>query len=431
MQQKISAGGEFGVHFGKPKKIPLWDFRGVAFLNTADTEMGWTIVRINRRIEWPGLCQMLADTPSRSVPGNGPALPRPKILLMLTEALPSAPIQQALAPVCAEARAAEDLRSARLLLSQETWDLLVVDLSPHNNDALELLRTVQEMGLDTGLAVFAHPSLTGKLEQAVSLGVDSVLFLPVSAPHLRDMVQRCSTSVLRRRREKQSLAALEEHANALKKRYEGLATEMRQMEGSVLGALLSALAMREVDCIGHSLRVREYTRYFSQYVGYPEKLRIHLEHAALLHDIGKIGISDMLLFRSGVLTPAEVERMRPHVVLGEQVLERIGFLRPAAVLVRRHHERFDGTGFPDGLRGEEIPLGDRIFSIVDAYDALTTDRPYRRAMDHSAAIQELQRCSGSHFDPRLVGAFAQVPAAAWAEMRRQTEARASKLDLLF
>jgi response regulator RpfG family c-di-GMP phosphodiesterase len=134
-----------------------------------------------------------------------------------------------------------------------------------------------------------------------------------------------------------------------------------------------------------------------------------IEHGVLLHDIGKIGIPDGILLKSGRLSVEEWKIMRTHPDLGRRLVERIPFLRGAVPIVYHHHERWDGTGYPCGLQGEMIPLGARVFAVADAFDAMTCDRPYSVAISFEAARAEIERCAGTHFDPAIVQAFLKVP----------------------
>jgi HD-GYP domain-containing protein (c-di-GMP phosphodiesterase class II) len=171
-------------------------------------------------------------------------------------------------------------------------------------------------------------------------------------------------------------------------------------------ALAAALELRDDQTGGHATRVTRLALDLTRLVA-PELVDDpQLEFGFLLHDVGKIGIRDAVLLKPGPLEPREWEEMRNHTLFGERVLEGIPYLSGAASeIVAAHHERWDGSGYPKGLRGEEIPLPARIFAIVDAYDAMTSDRPYRRAMSVADALAELERCAGSQFDPQLVRAF--------------------------
>ena len=140
----------------------------------------------------------------------------------------------------------------------------------------------------------------------------------------------------------------------------------------------------------------------------------------LLHDIGKIGIPDAILVKPGPLMPAEWTVMRSHPEIGRRLIEKIPFLRGAIPIVCHHHERWDGTGYPLGLRGEAIPIGARIFAVADALDAMTDDRPYSRAISFETARDEMKRCAGSHFDPGVVNTFPSVPLQAFAGIRHRS-----------
>jgi HD-GYP domain-containing protein (c-di-GMP phosphodiesterase class II) len=154
--------------------------------------------------------------------------------------------------------------------------------------------------------------------------------------------------------------------------------------------------------------------------GVPEAELPALAHGVLLHDIGKIGIPDGILLKPGPLTEDEWKIMRRHPEIGKQLIEKIPFLHGAVPIVYSHHEKWDGSGYPRGLKGEEIPLGARIFMVVDAFDAITFDRPYSKAQPFDVAKSEIKRCAGKHFDPGVVTAFFNVPETLLEEIRRKS-----------
>ena len=173
-----------------------------------------------------------------------------------------------------------------------------------------------------------------------------------------------------------------------------------------------------------SSRVRAYTAHLARLLGCPPALPPQLEHAALLHDIGKIAVSDAILLKPAKLTEEEWVEMRKHSGAGEQILNRVSFLRSAAIIVRHHHERFDGTGYPDGLAREQIPLmGARIFAFADTLDAMTSDRHYRKAPGFAAVLSEVRRCIGTQFDPRIAEIFCQVSKERWKDLRARVGQR--------
>lgn len=183
---------------------------------------------------------------------------------------------------------------------------------------------------------------------------------------------------------------------------------LRANEETLLG-LVSALDMKEHNTNLHSQRVRKYTLLLADKFGFDETGKRAIGFGALLHDVGKIAVPDEILLKPGTLTDEEQNVMRNHPSAGYGIVNRIEFLREAAEIVHAHHERFDGSGYPRGLKGEDIPLGARLFAVADVYDALTSARPYRTAMSHEEALIEIKKGSSRHFDPKAVDAFLAIP----------------------
>lgn len=194
---------------------------------------------------------------------------------------------------------------------------------------------------------------------------------------------------------------------------------------TLMHILCSALDMRDRVTQGHSQRVAGLSLAVAQQLGIDGEELVDIERGAILHDIGKITLPDEILSKPGPLTAEEWERMRRHPESGYCMVKDVPFLRKASEIVRTHHERYDGSGYPEGLKGGEIPLGARIFAVVDAYDAITSDRPYRRARSHEEALEEIRLHTGTQFDPAVVEAFLRAeavglitPGSTWAESRR-------------
>jgi putative nucleotidyltransferase with HDIG domain len=188
-------------------------------------------------------------------------------------------------------------------------------------------------------------------------------------------------------------------------RQRSLLQELANANEETLLGLVSALDLREHNTRLHSQRVREYTELVASRFGVDEKTRREIGFGALLHDVGKIAVPDQILLKPDKLTEVEWREMRKHPEAGYRIVKRIGFLKNAAEIVYAHHEKFDGGGYPRGLKGEDIPLGARMFMVADVYDALTSERPYRLPVTYEEAAAEVRRLSGSHFDPVVVDTF--------------------------
>jgi len=175
------------------------------------------------------------------------------------------------------------------------------------------------------------------------------------------------------------------------------------------------------DTVGHSQYVANYSLLLTRELGITDrKFLVDIERGALLHDIGKIGIPESILMKNGPLTTIEREIVKDHPLIGYKLIEEFSFLKQAALVVLCHHEHFDGTGFPYNLAGEEIPLEARIFSLADTVDAITSDRPYRRGQSFEGARREIEKHSGTQFDPQLVEVFLSIPEERWQRSKIET-----------
>ncbi len=188
----------------------------------------------------------------------------------------------------------------------------------------------------------------------------------------------------------------------------GLYDDLRSLFYNTVETLVRTIQAKDQYTSGHSVRVSRYSLLIADKLGLSNKERHQLYLAAMLHDIGKIGVPDDLLNRPGKLTEEEMERVRNHVQLGASMIEMLGEMHPIVPLIRHHHEAWDGSGYPDGLRGEEIPLISRIVAAADMYDAMTSDRAYRKARTHQEAVAEVERVRGVKLDPRVADAFLTV-----------------------
>jgi response regulator RpfG family c-di-GMP phosphodiesterase len=202
--------------------------------------------------------------------------------------------------------------------------------------------------------------------------------------------------------------------------------ELSRTYRSTLGALAMALDARDAETRGHSERVVAYSLRLGVQLGLPREEMTGLERGALLHDVGKIGVRDAILLKPAPLTAEEWQEMKLHTEFGRAILEQVPFLRNAIPVVAEHHERWDGGGYPNGLAGEAIDVKARVFAVADCVDAVTSDRPYRRANTFEVAGEELRLHAGTQFDPRIVEAFFEIPYEEWRDLRR----RADELSIL-
>jgi response regulator RpfG family c-di-GMP phosphodiesterase len=187
----------------------------------------------------------------------------------------------------------------------------------------------------------------------------------------------------------------------------------------LLEGMIAALDYRDTETQWHSRRVSMYAHRLAQKAGVSGDALVTIAQGSMLHDIGKIGVRDAILLKPGPLTPEEWVEMKQHPDIGYRMLANIPYLREASMIVHQHQERWDGKGYPQGLSGTGIVLGARIFSIVDALDAITSDRPYRKGSSMEIARSEITRCIGTQFDPKLVQIFLAAPDSEWAEIRAE------------
>ena len=178
---------------------------------------------------------------------------------------------------------------------------------------------------------------------------------------------------------------------------------------SMIDALARAMRARDPLTHQHAQRVRCYAVVLAAEAGMTDSRNLEaIDIAALLHDIGKLGIPDTLLLKPGPLTADEYDQVKLHSIIGGDILSAVPFPGPLALIVRHHHENWDGSGYPDALEGEEIPIGARLLAVVDGYDALTSDRPYRRQLSHDCAVAMIERGRGTMYDPRMADAFLRI-----------------------
>ena len=202
-------------------------------------------------------------------------------------------------------------------------------------------------------------------------------------------------------------------------RERSLLRDLASANEETLMGLVSALDLRERNTRLHSQRVKEYTILLAARFGLSEAAKKEIGFGALLHDVGKIAVPDHILLKPEGLTKEEWDVMHAHPLTGYGIVKRIGFLREAAEIVHAHHEHYDGRGYPRGLKGDEIPLGARLFAAADVYDALISTRPYRVSLSHDDAIAEIKKGSGTMFDPEVVQTFSTIDPTVLSAVREQ------------
>jgi HD-GYP domain-containing protein (c-di-GMP phosphodiesterase class II) len=186
-------------------------------------------------------------------------------------------------------------------------------------------------------------------------------------------------------------------------------TELAIAYDSTLVGWANAMELRALEPVGHARRVDNLATHLAQVLGLNDIDQVHIHHGALLHDIGKMGIPDSIVLKPGPLTEEEWEIMRTHPRCAYEMLSPISYLRLALDIPYSHHEKWDGTGYPRGLKGETIPLAARIFAVVDVWDALTSPQPYRKAWSETDALEYIRQQAGLHFDPLVVNSFLELP----------------------
>jgi putative nucleotidyltransferase with HDIG domain len=313
--------------------------------------------------------------------------------------------------------AVQNGRVAQEEVKKVTPDLVLSDMIMPEMDGLKFLEWMRQYDPEVPvIMVTAIHDISTALE-AIRRGAYDYILKPFEKDQLFLGVGRALQHrrlIIENRSYQSNLEQLVEERTAQ------LTSAIEQLEQSyddTLEALGSALDLKDAETEGHCQRVTAFCISIAKEMPVPPPYLAILARAAFLHDIGKMAIPDSILRKPGPLDDAEKKKMREHCEIGNNMLIRIPFLRDAAEIVLAHQEFYDGSGYPRGLKGEQIPLGARIFTIADSLDAMISDRPYRRALPMSHAREEIQRCSGSQFDPRVVEVFMSIPEQHWLDLR--------------
>ena len=326
---------------------------------------------------------------------------------------------------CVTASGADE---AIALLAGGAFNLVVTDITMPGTSGIELCENINQSHPDTVVIMVSGMTDINYAVEAMRHGAFDYIVKPFDLSHVLMAVERAlryQALIAAKRHYEQSLEETVRLRTAelrsLNENLNQMLEALYQNYRATLRALAGALEARDYETAGHSDRVVAYSLRLGRELGLGHKELIALEQGALLHDIGKIGVRDSILLKSGKLTEGEWTEMREHINYGLRIINGIDFLSGAAPVVGEHHEKYDGTGYPSRLQGEMIHLNARIFAVADAFDAITSDRPYRKSAPYADARTELVANSGKHFDPAVVNAFLTVPESEWCEIRKIAE----------
>ena len=316
-------------------------------------------------------------------------------------------------------QAASGIEALAVLGSGEEFELMLSDLMMAELDGIGLLERTKEKYPDMPVVMVTAVHDISVALAAIRNGAYDYLLKPFEREQLLATVRRA----MENRRLKLENRAYQVNLETLvTARTEQLRQAMSDLERSydiTLEALGDALDLKDAETEGHSKRVTAFTIAIARAMGLSsDRIRV-IARGAFLHDIGKMAIPDAILRKPGALTPEEIGIMKEHCWHGYQILRKIPFLAEAAEIVYAHQEKWDGSGYPRQLKGDEIPMGSRIFSLADTMDAIMSDRPYRAAQPFSAARDEIVKWSGRQFDPGIVKTFVEMPESIWHDLRKE------------
>lgn len=329
---------------------------------------------------------------------------------MIRDLLSSALVQESY--VC---HMAGDVDEALSILSKPGIDLVISDIMMPGKSGVDLLKELKT--LDRDIAVLMITGLTDMTTamECIHLGANDYIAKPFSLARVvltvKNMLEKRTLELERKNYQTSLECKVTEQTAQLRRTMH----ELNHAYSNTLSALVKALDAREKEVGSHSERVMNLTIFIANKLGIEGEELEQIAKGALLHDIGKIGISDNILLKPDRLSDAEWVEMRRHPEIGYAILSEIKIFEIPAEIILSHHERFDGTGYPNGLTGEDIPIGARIFTLVDTLDAMTSDRPYRKALPFSSVASEIKMYRGTQFDPKLADLFLSIPRSQWEE----------------
>jgi putative nucleotidyltransferase with HDIG domain len=316
-----------------------------------------------------------------------------------------------------ELRTAATGYEALSILLTEKFDAVISDLAMPGMTGIQLLSEVRRLYSSTAFLIVSGANDIRTSVQAMRQGCDDYIVKPLHVDAAMAAVERALRKRSLEREVEQYRLHLEEMVAEQTLHLREALTEIERVYEDTLGALGAAIDLRDSETGEHSRRVCLYSIEIAKALLVPEKDIATIARGACLHDIGKLAIPDGILLKPGPLTPEERRTMQTHTTIGYRLVKRITFLADAAEIVLSHHERYDGNGYPNGLRQDRIPLGARIFSVADTVDAMTSNRPYRRALPFQDAFEEIQGEAGQKYDPAVAEAFLETPRTIWDAIR--------------
>lgn len=323
-----------------------------------------------------------------------------------------------LGPPAFHSATASNGEEALVALQRGQFDAVISDLHMPGISGMELLTEVRRCYPHLAFLVTTGVDDVDVGVRAMRCGADDYLVKPL----FENAVIASLESALHKRQLEKQVEHYRQHLEEMvTERTAQLQDALEQIESGyedTLQALGAAIDLRDNETAGHSRRVCRYSLEIAKTMGWPDRQLESLARGAYLHDIGKLGIPDGILLKPGPLTEGERKLMQQHVQIGFDVVKDIPFLADAAEIILMHHERYDGGGYPRGLKGKDILPGARIFAIADTLDAITSDRPYQRASSFESARDTIRRLSGSHFDPQAVNVFLNLREEIWPTIAR-------------
>ncbi len=316
---------------------------------------------------------------------------------------------------CSSAASAEE---ALVLCHFNEFQLVITDITMPGMSGLDMLPQLKSLAPNSVVVMISGNQALESAIYALRLGAFDYLVKPFDLQQVKRVIKRAAEHYELITAKKLYEDHLEQLVAQRTAELDDALVSLENAYRSTLTALTSALEARDLETAGHSERVVRFSLRLGLALGLNATQMKSLEFGALLHDIGKIGVPDSILRKPAKLTEEEWRLMRKHPAHGEQIIKGIEFLEGAAKVVGQHHERWDGTGYPRGLQGEQIDLGARIFAVADTFDAITSDRVYHRARDYDAALLELEKYSGLQFDANVIRAFKQIAPAEWNLIRK-------------